>query len=81
MPYLTKTASTLLTHPGETVNYTYTFYNDDILPHTLTQVEDDYFGIVWSGAQVVLPGGNFAVTHDNISDCTTITNRARAYYL
>ena len=82
MPYITKTADILNTHPGDVVTYTYTFFNDHfLLPATVNRIEDDYFGDIWVGVQLVLAGQNHSWTHQRTADCTTITNRARAYYL
>lgn len=82
MPYLVKSVNMTDTHPGDIVIYSYTFHNDHaILPATVTKIEDDYFGDVWVGVQIVLAGMSHTFTYQRTADCTTITNRARAHYL
>jgi len=83
MPTLVKSADAPggITHPGETVIYSFEFTNDDpSLSANLVKIEDSYFGIIWSGSEIVLPGQSTTKTYSRVSDCTTITNFGTAYY-
>ena len=77
MPYVVKSADKTIIHPGEYVTYTYEVFNDTGIIY-IDKIEDNVFGLVWSGLLIILPNSSEKIEIQREGDCNTITNRARA---